>query len=425
MVMLFTLFFSLFGTSSFVHADELNLEAKSAILVDADSGKILYEKDADLALPPASMTKMMTELLVLEAVKQGKIKWDDIVTASEYAHYVGSSKGSRVFLAEGEKRTVRELFQAMAIYSANDATVALAEFVAGTETNFAQLMNKKAEEYGMKNTHYVTSTGYPADDLGPYRPNIEGENLLSARDAAILAYHLINDYPDILKFTSIPKAVFRDGESNFLNMDNWNWMLPTLVYAYEGVDGLKTGFTEAAGYCFTSTAKRGDIRLISVVFGASSEAERFSLTRKMLDYGFHNYEKITLVEAKEKIKDLPTVPVQKGKDKEVGVIAGNDLSILVKKGEEELYQLNWEVKDNLIAPIKSQQVVGRLSYQYNGKVAYNYLTPEMKKNESINLISESDVEKAGWFRLFFRGIGSLISNLFNGIGNTVKTWLGK
>lgn len=398
---------------------DLNLEAKAAILVDAGSGKILYSENADQALPPASMTKMMTEYLILEAINTGKIKWEDTVTASEYAHWMGVYGGSRVFLAHGEKRTVKELMNAMAIYSANDATVALAEHLAGTEANFVKLMNEKAQEFGMTQTYYVTSTGYPADELEQYSPQVDGDNMISARDSAILAWHLINDYPEIFEYTSTPYLTFRQGEPDQLsNLPNWNWMLPGVVKTYEyfGVDGLKTGHTDQAGYNFTGTAKRDDTRLITVVMGTSSEGKRFDDTKKLLDYGFTNYHTYELVGPKEAIAGFETIPVEKGKEKEVAVISKNSLNVLVKKGEEDLYKPMIQV-EKAVAPIKSGDKLGLVIYEYSGQEKYDFLNEEIKALANVELIAEDDAKKASAFRLFFRKIGSIFSGIYNGIVN--------
>lgn len=398
----------------------LNINAKSAILVDAKSGRILYSENPDEPLPPASMTKMMTEYLLLEAINSGKASWDDVVTASEYAHWMGKYGGSRVYLAQGEQRTVKELMDAVAVYSANDATVALAEYVAGSETNFVNMMNEKAAQFGMTETHFLTSTGYPVKDLGNYAPDVEGEHVMSTRDAATLAYHLINDYPEILTFTSTPTLNFREGEANELkNLPNWNWMLPGVVKAYEyyGLDGLKTGYTQEAGYNFTGTAERDGFRLISVVSGTSSMEQRFVETKKLLDYGFNNYEVITLVEAKETIEGYETVPVKNGKETEVSVISKNDLEVVVKKGEQDLYKPTFSLNETITAPLKSEDQLGKISYEYLGEEKLDYLNEEIKIAGAVDLIAKEDVEKANPVRLFFRKIVNIFKDIYNGIIN--------
>lgn len=388
----------------------LDIKAKSAILVDASSGKILYAQNPDEHLAPASMTKMMTEYLVLESINSGKINWDDVVTASEYAHWIG---GSRVYLALGGKHTVRELTEAMAVYSANDATVALAEYLAGSETNFVDLMNEKAEEFGMANTHFVTSTGYPASDLGIYAPPFSGDNYMSARDAAILAYHLVNDYPEILTITNTPTIDF----DNLKNLLNWNWMIKGTVstYEYPGVDGLKTGHTEEAGYNFTGTAKRNGIRLITVVMGTDSKPSRFLETKKLFDYGFVQFGRINLLKDNQQVPGYKTVEVENGVETEVPVVTKGDLNVLVKKGEEDLYKPVVHLNESIAAPIKSGDSLGYIDYNYSGKEKYDYLNDKIKEKGNISLVANEDVEKASSIRLFFRKILNFFKSIYNGI----------
>ncbi|WP_176717306.1 D-alanyl-D-alanine carboxypeptidase family protein [Vulcanibacillus modesticaldus] len=394
----------------------LNLNVRSAILVDAITGKILYGKNIDQPLPPASMTKMMTEYIVLEYIASGKVKWDDIVTASEYANWMGKYGGSRVFLGLGEKRTIKELVDAMAIYSANDATVALAEHLAGSESNFVEIMNRKAKELGMNQTHFLTSTGYPIEELGEYAPyNAIGEHVMSARDLAILAWHLINDYPNTLELNSQSKLYFRKGERGEMELPNFNWMLPGLIYEYQGVDGIKTGYTSEAGYGFTATAERNGVRLISVVTGTDSKKARFMETKKLLDYGFANYDLLNLVKAKDPIPGYEKVAIEEGKTTEVAVVPKNNLTVLVKKGEENLYKPIIEPNDTIKAPIKSEDVLGYVSYEYNGEEQYSYLNDYIKSNGKVLLIANEDVEKAGFIRLFFRKIYTMFNEIFTNI----------
>ncbi len=399
---------------------DLKVDAKSAILVDALSGKIIYSKDIDIPLPPASMTKMMTEYLLLEAISSGKIAWDDIVTASKYAHWMGTHGGSRVYLAEGEKRTVEELMYAMAVYSANDATVALAEYLAGSESTFVEKMNQKAKEFGMTQTYFLTSTGYPANQLEEYSPAITGDHVMSARDSAILALHLLKDYPEILTYTSTPRIKFREEQAKPMDLPNWNWMLPGLVYEYEGVDGLKTGSTKAAGYNFTATAERNGVRFISVIFGTTSEEERFAQTRKLLDYGFVNYETINFLNAKEEVPGNEVIQVEKGKEREVPVITKNNFPILIKKGEQNLYTPIVMIDESINAPIGAGDILGYVTYEYEGANQYGYLSEELQNSDHVALIAKEGVEKAGVFRLFFRKIIDLISGIFIGIVEGIK-----
>ncbi len=415
-LMISTLIIPLFSFNFVLAAPDLDINAKTAILVDNNSGKILYSNNIDLALPPASMTKMMTEYIVLEYINDGKLKWNDNVIASEYAGWLGSSGGSAVYLVAREEHTVAELFDAMAVASANDATVALAEYIANSETEFVKLMNDKAQELGMKQTHFLTSTGYPADELGEYEPNINGEHVMSARDAAILAWHLINDFPQSLEINGQPSIEFRDG----VIFKSWNFMLPGLVFEYEGVDGLKTGHTNQAGYCFTATAKRDNIRLISVIFGAISEISRFNETEKLLDYGFANYEMITLVDAKEPVIGAEKISIEKGKETEVSVSAKNTFKVLAKNGEKDLYVPTIVINDILTAPINSGDTVGHITYDYLGEHNYEYLNDFIKSTEAVDLIAMEDVEKASWIRLFFRKIINVTGDVFSTIVDSIK-----
>ncbi|GAA4706423.1 D-alanyl-D-alanine carboxypeptidase family protein [Brevibacillus fulvus] len=392
----------------------LQLAVKSAILVEASTGKILYSNNPDIALPPASMTKMMTEYLVLEALKQKKITWDEKVPVSEYAFYIAKmSDSAGVYLNLGEEFTVQELYKAMAIASANDATVLLAEKVGGSEANFVAMMNKKAQELGMKTAFFATASGLPANELGPYSPKgIDKDNVMSARDAAILARALITDFPEALEYSKIPRLTFREGTENPLKKANYNWMLPGLPNEYAGVDGLKTGYTDQAKYCFTGTAIRDGIRLISVVMGTESETKRFVETQKLLDYGFSNF-KLTKVQEKDSaIKGFETAPVKKGVELSVPAVAENDIQLVSKIGEEKNYQPTVTFND-LTAPIKKGQVIGQVVYQAKG-ITDEYLRPEDAQKSGYNLVAAQDVEEASWIRLLFRSIFEFISNMLGG-----------
>ncbi|XID91835.1 D-alanyl-D-alanine carboxypeptidase family protein [Paenibacillaceae bacterium WGS1546] len=394
------------------------LEAKSAILMDAASGQVLYQLDADNAAAPASMAKMMTEFLVSQAVKQGKLSWDDKVTIGENA---AKQIGSRILLAQGDQHTIRELYIAMAVYSANDATVQLAEEVAGSEEAFAKMMNETAAELGMTNSHFINSTGLDRADMPEkFQPtSIGGETLMSARDAATLAYHIIKDHPEFLETSKMPEYLFRERDKT--PMKNWNWMLgsnkdnPTLrKFAYEGVDGLKTGHTSAAGNCFTGTALRDGTRLIAVVMGVpgtTNEGKRFLETAKLFDYGFNNFEKKTVIEAKASVPEHETLKVKSGKATKVPVVTAQDLTILVPKGAnvEPVVQEVKSAEDPLVAPIAQGDKVGTVTYQYKDP------STQEEKTVVIDLIASEEVSKGSWWRLMFRAIGNFFSGLFNGI----------
>ncbi|WCK54535.1 D-alanyl-D-alanine carboxypeptidase [Aneurinibacillus sp. Ricciae_BoGa-3] len=401
-------------------APALNLKVKSAILVEASTGKILYKYNENQAFPPASMTKMMTEYLLWQAIQNHKVSWDQVITADDYAAYIAKAGGSSsaVLLASGEKHTLRELYEGMAIYSANDATVLIAETIAGTEENFVKEMNKKAKEFGMTQTHFATASGFPVKELGKFAPPApNGDNMMSARDAAILAKKLITTYPDVLKTTSIPKKMFRTGARPF-RMDNWNWMLPGLVQAYPGVDGLKTGHTDEAKFCFTGTAQRNGVRLIAVVMGADSMLSRFGETKKLFDYGFSNYKMQPLANKGTSIKGSENAPVQSGKDTTVPAVTSQNVLYPIQIGEENKYQLKGSLQ-TLQAPVKKGQAIGSVMVVGPNGQAEDFLTPADQQKAGGTLVAQNDVDKGSWIRLAFRSLFHGIGSLFGSLGHMI------
>ncbi|WP_438447525.1 D-alanyl-D-alanine carboxypeptidase family protein [Gorillibacterium sp. sgz5001074] len=388
-------------------APDLKLEVSSAILMDAATGQILYENNADVALPPASMAKMMTEYLVLEAIKSGKIKWEDMVPTSEYAAFI---PGSGQLLAQNEKLSVKSMFEAMSIYSGNDASIALAEFIAGSEEEFANKINETAKKMGLsKDAHFINATGLNRSDMGKYAPkNIQGETLMTAKDAAIIAYNILKDHKEVLEFTKITSKKLR--ETDKTPMINWNWMLEGnknnvnyKPYYYEGLDGLKTGHTDEAKYCFTGTAERNGMRLISVIMGAKTEPKRFMETRKLLDYGFNTFELKQVVQADAELDAMKTVEVKKAVHTNVPVVTEKALSILVKKGtkDDQIVKTAQPAEAaKLVAPVSKGDVLGKLTVTYN------------EQKYEVNLVAKEDVKKAGWFKLFTRSIRNFFVNLF-------------
>lgn len=394
-----------------------DLALRSAILIEASTGQVLLSMNPDEKLPPASMTKMMTEYIVAEAVKQGKIKWDDVVPVSENA---AKSVGSRIFLAQGDKHTVKDLYIAMAVGSANDATVALAEYVAGSEQNFVQMMNDTAQRMGMKNSYFINSTGLNKDDMpAKYRSNTDRETVMTARDVAILAGYIVRDHPDYTQFTTLQNYKFRPTDKS--PMVNWNWMLESnknitnfKAYAYEGLNGMKTGHTADAGYCFTGTAVRDGMTLISVVMGATSEPERFVETRKVLDYGFNHFKLQQVVAPKAELDDLKTVPVTKGKETDVPVVTQEAVTFVVPKNVANAkisHTVNVTPAAKLIAPLNQGAKVGTATYTYQ---AAGMSQPQQK---TVSLITAANVEEAGWFRMLFRAIGNFFVDLFSNLKN--------
>lgn len=427
-ILTITTMFSGFSMEAEAAEGQLGIDAEAAMLIDADTGRVLYEKNSDVVLGVASMSKMMTEYMVLEAIEQGKLQWDQKVKINEYVYKLSGAPGlSNVGLTQGEDYTVKELYEAMAIHSGNAATVALAEVLSGTEKNHVEKMNKKAAELGLKDYKFVNSSGLNNSDLlGNYPAGSpEEENVMSARSMAMLAYRLLQDYPDILKTASVPALKFRDGRE----YKNFNWMLPGLIYQYDGVDGLKTGSTDFAGYGFTATAMRNGQRFISVVMKADSKDSRFAETRKIFDYAFSNFTKEELVEKNFQIQDKKTLPVTKGKADSVKIQTDKAISMTIRNGEKDQYQpvlvldKKMLTKDGeLTAPIKQGEQVGYLTVKTNNEEKISFLTESGQKEIQVPVVAAESVEKANWFVLAMRGIGGFFGDLFGGAADTVKGW---
>jgi len=410
----------------------LDLDAESAILVDADTGKVLYSKDADTALPPASMTKMMTEYLVWEAVESGDISWDTKTEISDYPYGISADASfSGVGLRQNVEYTVEELYEAMAINSDNATTIALAELISGSEGEFVKLMNEKGEEMGLPDFEFVNTTGLENTSLGDNYPegtDPEGTNLLSARSAALLAYHLVNDYPESLEISSIPETTFDDQ-----TITNWNWMLPhdtTYLnqFHYDGVDGLKTGFTELAGFCFTGTAEVDGKRLIAVVMKTDSEAERFKETAKLFDYGYDNFAVKELFPAGYQLKDEQSVPVTKGKQKSVEVATKDAFEVPIKESDEEKFSMTYSYDKELLnkdgeltAPIEKGKKIGTAKLVYEDEKDAGYIFTDSKE-ATVDLIATDSVDKKNWFMNMLGVIGAFFKGLFTSIVDFVKGW---
>lgn len=344
-----------------------DLKAKSAILVEANTGRILLVKNEHEKLPIASITKVMSMYLIMEAVAKGKITMDDDVTVSENAYGFG---GSQVYLEPGEVFSVREMLKAVAIHSANDATVALAEKVWGSEEVFVQKMNERAAEFGMKNTKFLDSTGLT--DEGHYS---------TAYDIAIMSRELILRYPQILDFTSIWHDTFRNGT---FSLDNTN----RLIHFYEGTRGLKTGFTQKAGHCLVATCERNGMHLISVVLGEPTSNTRFAESRKILEYGFHNFELIT----ENKKGDIAgEIEVKKGLLNKAELVIPKDVNLLINIGDKEKLKKEVKIPENVEAPLKKGQKVGEVQYTVDGKIV-----------EKVDIVSACDVERASFIKIFFK-----------------------
>ncbi|KIQ94389.1 D-alanyl-D-alanine carboxypeptidase dacC precursor [Anoxybacillus thermarum] len=353
---------------------ELATEARSAILIERDTGAILYEKNAHEPLPPASMTKIMTMLLIMEAIDQGKLKLDERVRASEYAASMG---GSQIFLEPGEEMTVDDLLKGVAIGSGNDASVALAERIAGSEEAFVHMMNEKARQLGLKHTAFENTTGLPAKN-----------HYSTAYDMAVMAKELLK-YDLITKYTGVYEDYLRE------NTNKKFWLVNTnrLVKFYPGVDGLKTGYTSEAKYCLTATAKKGNMRVIAVVFGAPTPKARNAQITKMLDYAFSHYETKPLYKKGETIAMLP---VSKGKKKAVAAVTSEPISVLLKKGEKsEAVKTTWKLNKKVKAPVKKGDVLGTLIVKKDGAMIVK--SP---------LVAKEQVEEANMWELFKRMFSS-------------------
>lgn len=410
-----------------------DLEAESAILVDAKSGKIIFQKNIDQPLPTASMTKMMSEYLILEAINEGKITWDQEVPISDFVRSLSLETAlSNVPLRQDETYTVKELYQSVAIYSANASTIALAELIAGTETAFVKMMNEKGAELGLEDYEFVNSTGLNNSDLKGQHPegtSETAENIMSARATAKLAFSILRDYPEVLETASVPELDFQAGPDEVIAMENWNWMLPGIrpQHDYEGVDGLKTGFTAEAGNTFTGTAERDDIRFVSVVMRTDSRDARFDETKKLFDYGFNNFGQVELFEKGFVPEGHETLPVMAGKEHEVKISASDSLTSIIKNGEEELYSTELTFDEDLLneegeieAPIEAGQEVGKLTLVYTGENDENFLYSSQK--EEVAIVTDETVEKAGWFSMTMRAIGGFFAGIWNGVADTVKGW---
>ncbi len=312
-----------------------DVDTKAAILIDSGTGTLLYGKNIHEKLPPASVTKVMTLYLVLEAVDSGKIKLNDTVQVSEHASSMG---GSQIYLAPGEEMNVQDMIKAVTVSSANDASVALAEHIAGSEQLFVEKMNEKAHEFGLKDTNFVNATGLPGDN-----------HYTSVYDIAVISKRLLNDHPSILKYSSIWMDTVRNGKFGLANTNK-------LIRTY-GADGLKTGSTDEAKFCLSATKKTGDTRLVAVIFGAPNSKTRFNETAKLLDYGFANFETYNLYKKNEKIGNIT---VDKGNVDSYDAKAPEDISILIKKGERDNITKSAQLIKKIKAPVKRGYVIGKI-----------------------------------------------------------------
>ena len=350
-------------------AADLEVEAKSALLMDVATGTVLFAQNEHEALAPASVTKVMTMLLIMEAIDSGKIGWGDSVTASESAAAKG---GSQVYLKVGETMSVEEMVKSIAVSSANDCACAMAEHLAGSENAFVEQMNNRAKELGMEDTHFVNCTGLDdAEDAVSHKT--------SAHDIALMSRELLKNHPDITKFTTIWMDTIRNGEFGLSNTNK-------MVRFYSGCTGLKTGFTRGAGYCLSASAQREGLELIAVVMGCETSQKRFAACKQMLDYGFANFALIC-----PKFPEVSQVSVKLGTADSVNAVPANDGSMLIDKGQKNLVTTEVELEPEVTAPVSKGQRLGTMTVKAGEQIL-----------AQIPLVAESSVEKLTWGQMFLR-----------------------
>ena len=350
-----------------VQGAALEVAGKSAVLMDTETGTVIYESNAHEPLAPASVTKVMTMLLVMEAIDSGRIRWDDTVTASETAAAKG---GSQIYLKVGETMTVSDMVKSIAVSSANDCACAMAEHLAGSEAGFVEQMNQRAEELGMKDTHFVNCTGL--DDAPE-----AAQHKTSAHDIALMSRELLKNHPDIKKFTTIWMDTVRDGTFGLANTNK-------MVRFYNGCTGLKTGFTSGAGYCLSAAAERDGMELIAVVMGSTTSQERFAACKSMLDYGFANFALYTPA-----LQEDVSVPVTLGKSKTVRAAPGSDGAMLVEKTQLPSVTTEIMLEESVTAPVSRGQRLGMLTVKAGEQVL-----------SQLPLVAEDAVERKGWSDIF-------------------------
>ena len=340
--------------------NSLNLESGSAVLIEQNSGKVLYEKNMHEQLRPASVTKVMTILLIMEAIDSGKINYDTQIPCSENASSMG---GSQIWLDTTETLSVNDMLKAICVVSANDCTVAMAEYLEGSQEAFVQKMNEKAKELGMNDTCFKNCHGIDEDG-----------HITSAYDIALMSRELLSKHPDITKYTTIYMDSLRDGKSELVNTNK-------LIRTYNGITGLKTGSTSLALYNLSASATCDDLSLIAVIMKAPTTKLRFAEAQKLLDYGFSNYSYIKLGDNGDTVK---SVPISKGIEANINATVENTSGVLISKGKEKQIEQNIFVQDNLSAPVYKGQKVGEITYTLNGETL-----------DIIDLVASSDVESIG------------------------------
>lgn len=356
-----------------------DIDAKAAVLIDAVTGHVIYAVNANKKLPPASVTKIMTMLLAMEAVESGKITLEDKVTVSENAASMG---GSQMYMEPGEIHTVSQLIEGIAMVSANDGCVALAEYIAGSTDIFVEKMNQKAQQLGMKNTNFVNTNGLPAKN-----------HYTSAYDIALMSMALIK-HEEIKQWCTKWQDTIKVGlpgkETDF-GLTNTNKLIKT----YNGANGIKTGFTQDAGYCLSASATRGQTTLIAVVLGAETSKKRNAQVTSLLDYGFSSYETAAVF---SKGKSVKKVSIDKGEPQIINAVTAETAAAFIKKGDKNKIEHKVIIDKDIELPLKKGDKIGVLELYYNGHKAGN-----------CNLVSDRDVKKAGFINYYLRSIKSLFS----------------
>jgi len=355
-----------------------DIDAKAALLSEPETGAVLYAKNPDQPLPPASITKIMTLLLAFEAMQEGLASWDDLILVSKNAWRMG---GAQMFLEINQEVSFGDLLTGISVISANDACIAVAEHLAGSEAFFVQRMNERAAKLGMSNTRFQNTTGLPVED-----------HYMSARDIAILAREVVLKHPKLLELEAMREFTF-----NNIRQFNRN----PLLGRYPGADGLKTGWTKEAGYSLVGTARQGEVRLISVVLDTAGTAVRSNVSRQLLDYGFRNF---VMREALSPGDILGHLPVSKGKERTVAVTVDKPLRAILPSGRERDIEVLKNVNGDLRAPIRQGEKVGTVQIVVqNNPVAIG------------DIVTVSKVEKAGLFTRFFRAIGDFFKGIWTAI----------
>ncbi|MGN0985652.1 MAG: D-alanyl-D-alanine carboxypeptidase family protein [Candidatus Enterenecus sp.] len=352
-------------------AAPVNITVPTAVLMEKTTGTVLYEENATTQYEPASVTKVMTLLLVMEAIDSGVLGWDDTVTASTHAISMG---GSQIWLKENEQMSVRDMVKAVAVVSANDCSVALAEHIAGSEEAFVQRMNQRAAELGMEHTHFVNCTGLPAEG-----------HLTCAYDIALMSRELILNHPDIRQFTTIWMDSLRDGAFQLANTNK-------LIFYYEGATGLKTGFTDSALYCLSATAERDGMELIAVVMHAPTSNDRFESAKALLNYGFSNYALVPVYPDQA----LAPIPVLLGEEETVQPVPARACSILMEKAKTGSITTELVLPDSVEAPVEAGQRLGQLLVCVDGEQV-----------DAIDLVAAAPVERLSVGSIFKRFLNSL------------------